>query len=150
MSDTQQPNETTPLTQGTVAVLTADTPADWHERFREGFVFEVESYLEALKPGEEGYGEEDWIQGPIYYGNADGGFNNVCVPAGIVAAHGVPALPSHETVVSEVASALHGGREDGYRIHSTYVDEDTVLVEATSDAGFPFSFEVTVSRLERQ
>lgn len=143
-----------PAERGALARLKAPTPAGWHQPRPEGFEFEVEEYCPALEPGDEGYGDEGYIQGPFYYGNAQGGMNNVEVPADLVevvmSAGQMAArkLPTAEQIRQFLAWRLCDDGDD-FEIHQTDRSGDEVECYGRTREGLGFGFTVKPTGLWR-
>ncbi len=147
------------LGQGALARLREATPEGWHEPRPKGFEFEVEEFVPALKEGDPDFGDDDYIQVDFYYGNAQGGFNNVCVPADIVeqvkSAEEMAAreIPSLRDVSKAVSSGLHSLMNDGMEFYETSVsgEDSAPYVEGygRTDDGLAFGVKVAVLEVWR-
>lgn len=135
--------EMKPLPRGTwVRTTRALSAPEWHESYRKGYEFEVEEFNDPNDP-EDGWdtSDEGMIQVAFYYGNADGGCNNVEVPADAVEVVMTAAAARSRQVppADEVAKAVARGLmdEDDFSVHSVDFGEwnpETFTLSATFEA----------------
>lgn len=155
----QTPTEHQPLEEGALARLTANAPSFAGDRvlWPKGFTFTVEEYCPALKPGDEGYGDSEYIQGEFYYGSAQGGINNVVVPADLVEQvmsakeMGQRRPPSKAEVAEAIAGEVHSVHNVGFEFdetdHSGAVENATFEAYGSTEEGLRFGVEVQVLRV---
>lgn len=143
-----------PIARGARARLTADTPPGWHEPARKGFTFVVEEFQPALKADDPNFGDDGYIQGDFYYGNADGGFNNVCVPAELVelvtsaedmAARRIPNITQATRLVVDGLMSTSGEGAEFFEAGPEGEEGGEFAVAyGRTDDGLPFGMKVAV------
>ena len=131
----------TPIEEGALVRLTRDA-----DGYRAGFEFVVDEYVE---PRPESEREPDEIDAPIYYGNANGGSGNVCVPADAVEVVRTAAEMDARKVptVQEIAQELGitDGWSDAFEIDEWIRSGDEIECYAKTSDGLPFGFTIKVT-----
>ena len=117
-----------------------------------GFEFEVSDFCPALKRGDRGYGEPDYIQDDFYYGDANGGYNNVCVLADlceqVLSADAMRArvVPTIDQFARAVSSELCGLDTDDFTTDETdYEGNGLTMIAGETREGLRFVAYVQVT-----
>lgn len=142
---------TTPIEEGAMVRLTRTVDdlkvVPGHSRHRKGETFIVEEFLTAGDPA------KDEIDVDFYYGNTQGGYNNVCVPADavelVLTARQVRDRkpPSLVTLTDLVASECLTDSDAMSLDSSERFPDGRVEFYGRTVEGLSFMFEVQVTRI---
>lgn len=132
---------TTPIAEGALVRLTREV----HD-LRAGTEFRIGEYLE---PRPEAEREDDEIDVPHYYGDVNGGCNNVFAPADAVElVKSAEAMAARKVpTVGEIAQELGitDGWSDAFEIDEWIRSGDEIECYGKTAEGLPFGFTVKVT-----
>lgn len=126
---------------GDTVIVTKEPPEGWHDNVRVGDLIRIDMVEPGLRPGDDGYGQEGWVQ-EAFYSGWKVGYGTADVPQDCVDVAPDENLPTPEDLVKDIASAAMDLRDCD--IHSIDYEPDGFFAVGKTSSGYPFAFKAKV------